>query len=70
MAMSTLLTPDEAATYLKYQVKTLANLRSMGGGPPYLKRRGRIFYRTEDLDSWLAACARRHTSDPGGQQHA
>lgn len=54
------LTPDgrmdagSAAAYLLLSNKTLANYRSRGVGPLFIKR-GRVFYRREDLDNWLAA---------------
>lgn len=45
--------PESAAAYLGVSSKTLANYRSRGIGPRFIKR-GRIFYRRSDLDSWLA----------------
>lgn len=58
-----LLTTREAAAYLRATPKTLANWRCTGGGPTYLKRRGRILYRQADLDTWLNTTVRRSTSD-------
>lgn len=55
------LTPDEAAAFLGRSVKTLANYRSRGGGPPYFKR-GRIYYREDDLTAWLNAAQKTSTS--------
>ena len=42
------------ARYIDCSQKTLANLRSAGTGPPYIKR-GRIFYYRADVDAWLRA---------------
>jgi hypothetical protein len=40
-----------AAAYLGYAEKTLAQWASLGIGPSYIKR-GRIWYRKEELDAW------------------
>ena len=45
--------PANAAAYLGVSIKTMANWRSKGIGPPFCKR-GRIFYYRQDLDDWLA----------------
>ena len=41
-----------AADYLGRSVKTLAQWRSRGIGPNYVKR-GRIYYFRNDIDSWI-----------------
>lgn len=43
----------EGARYLGVTEKSLANWRSDGRGPRFLKRMGRIWYRQEWLDEWL-----------------
>ena len=55
-----LLAPPAAVNFLEDKgfrttAKALANLRSEGGGPKYLKDRiaGRIFYTSQTLDDWL-----------------
>lgn len=48
------MTPAHSASYLGISEKTLANYRSRGIGPPFVKR-GRIFYFKADLDAWLAS---------------
>ena len=53
MNQKILLTPIEAACYLKCSIKTLANWRSKGIGPPFIKK-GRIAYERIELDQWLA----------------
>ena len=37
---------------------TLANWRSAGHGPRYIKVGGRILYRTDDIERWEAEQAR------------
>lgn len=44
--------PKNAAAYCGLSVKTMANMRSRGVGPRFIKRGGRVFYRIEDLDNW------------------
>jgi hypothetical protein len=41
-----------AARFLGISPKTLANMRSTGVGPRFVKR-GRIFYFLEDLQRWI-----------------
>jgi excisionase family DNA binding protein len=50
----------EAAVYLGLSEKTLANWRSRGIGPRYVRRRS-VRYRRADLDSWLG-------DEPYGQE--
>lgn len=56
------LDPSNAATYLGLSAKTLANMRTLGTGPRFIKR-GRIFYRIADLDTWLAEGESRSTAE-------
>ena len=44
-----LLTPEAYATKYGIAVKTLANLRSKGGGPKYIKVGGRVRYPDEPV---------------------
>ncbi len=48
--------PNEAAHYLGLSVKTLANWRSLGNGPAYVRygSSGRVAYRIKDLDAFMA----------------
>ena len=46
-------TADGAADYVGLSRKTMAQMRTEGRGPKYLKI-GRIWYRKVDLDEWLA----------------
>lgn len=42
------------ARYIGCSEKTLANMRSQGIGPAFVKR-GRVFYYKDDVDAWLRA---------------
>ncbi len=44
-----------AALYTGFAVKTLAMHASSGTGPKFQKIGGRVFYRRDDLDAWLAS---------------
>ena len=52
----TLLNTSQAADYLDglYAPASLESMRTRGGGPPFRKLNGRVFYLPEDLDAWLA----------------
>ena len=53
-----LLTPDEAAAYLRVAPHTLAQWLSKGVGPPYRKVGPRLVrYDRTELESWLQAQA-------------
>ncbi|WP_420838544.1 helix-turn-helix domain-containing protein [Corynebacterium hadale] len=43
----------DAAAFVGLSMKTLANLRSEGSGPPFTKVRGKVIYRTQDLEDWI-----------------
>lgn len=45
-----LLSPEEVAVRWKLSVRTLANWRSAGRGPSYMKIEGRIHYRLQDIE--------------------
>ncbi len=50
-----LLTPQDIAEMTELSVETLAQWRSQGKGPPYVKiSRNCVRYRHCDLDGWLA----------------
>jgi hypothetical protein len=52
-------TSQEAAEYLGFKLRTLANWRSQGKGPHFEKtgtgRPARIRYRWADLDAWMTS---------------
>lgn len=58
------VTCESAAQYLGVAVQTLANWRSLGKGPRYMrdgKVHSRVYYRLSDLDDWLDAQFDAHT---------
>src|SRR3546814_968560 len=61
-----LLNVRDAASFLGLSKSFLDKARIRGDGPHYLKLGSRVLYRTEALQSWLAARERRseeHTSE-------
>lgn len=48
-----LWTPDEVAAAIGIKVETLAKWRAADNGPVYTKLGKSIFYRMEDLKSWI-----------------
>jgi excisionase family DNA binding protein len=60
--MEKLLAPDELAELLGYPVKTLAEWRSNGDGPPYVRLGRHVRYRPEDVETWIAAQVKTRAS--------
>jgi len=59
-------TPKQAAQYLTVSVKTLAQWRWLGSGPPFVKVSARcIRYQTAALDTFVADRIRASTADQG-----
>ena len=59
-----LLTPREAATYLRVSKSYLDKLRVYGDGPRFLRPgKRKVFYRKSDLDAWLARRSFDSTSE-------
>lgn len=52
--MSALLTPQEVSERYrnKIKIKTLANWRSNGEGPKYVKIGGAVLYPVAELETW------------------
>jgi len=48
-------TPAEAAEYLGVARQTLANWRSLGKGPRFVRRGRLVRYAWCDLDAWLTS---------------
>lgn len=46
--------PADAALYIGFDEGTLANWRTKGKGPRFIKKANRIFYLKNELDQWLA----------------
>jgi hypothetical protein len=61
-AYDDLLTPPEAATFLKVSISWLAKQRLYGDGPAYRKVGRSVRYRRVDLDRYLATRLRTSTS--------
>jgi predicted DNA-binding transcriptional regulator AlpA len=59
------LRTPEAARFLGLSGRTLEKHRIYGTGPRYSKLGGRVVYRVEDLQAWVAQGAKASTSDPG-----
>jgi hypothetical protein len=54
MADSELLNPRECAAYRRCSVRKLDRERAEGRGCPYVRIDGRIFYRRQDVDRFIA----------------
>lgn len=49
-------TSKELAKELRVEPKTLANWRTQGKGPAYLKMHGVVMYEDEDVKAWKDKC--------------
>lgn len=58
-----LLTEAEASAYLGVKQRTLQKWRQVGGGPKFRKLGSMVRYVESDLDDFIAAGARRNTSE-------
>ena len=58
-----LLTPKEAAQFLRLSLSWLAKSRMRGDGPPFVKPGRAVRYRESDLIGWLKARVRLSTSE-------
>lgn len=58
-----LLTPKEAARFLRLSESFLAKARMRGDGPRYRKLSRAVRYLKSDLSDWLKACAKTSTSE-------
>ena len=47
------LTTEQAAARCASKKRTFEYYRSIGVGPRYIKRRGLLRYRAEDVDKWM-----------------
>lgn len=62
--------PTNSAAYLGLDEKTLANYRSRGTGPEFVKVGGRIFYFRDSLDRWIAEGRAQSTAQARFQNEA
>lgn len=60
--MPQLLDTTEAAVRLRLARATLAKLRVNGGGPPFIKLGAKVLYPVDEMDAWLAAHPRAHST--------
>jgi hypothetical protein len=58
-----LLTPKEAAKFLRVSESFLAKARMRGDGPRYRKLSRAVRYAMSDLLAWLKACAKTSTAE-------
>ena len=58
-----LLTPKEAAKFLRLSERFLAKARMRGDGPRYRKLSRAVRYSMSDLVAWLKACAKTSTAE-------
>lgn len=58
-----LLTPKQAAAYLKVATTTLEGWRSKGGGPAFTKIGRKVGYPAHRLQAWLETRTRTSTSE-------
>jgi predicted DNA-binding transcriptional regulator AlpA len=49
------LSASSVSARLGLSRRTLERWRDRGGGPPYVRFGGRVFYRTSDVEGWLSA---------------
>ncbi len=56
------LTTPDAAARLGLSKKTLEKWRLAGGGPPYRRYGGRVFYVSKELQAWAEAQSFSSTS--------
>ena len=52
-----------AAALMGLAPSTLAKMRCLGGGPPFIKLGRKVVYRRDDLADWLSARCVRNTSE-------
>ena len=65
MADKLLLTDRDVENIYGIPRSTQANGRMRGDFCPHIKRGRSIFYKRDDLDSWINSLRRRSTSDQG-----
>lgn len=57
------LTVVEAAEYMRVSKSTIDKLRTVGGGPKFIKWGRRVLYRIESLDQWMLGLEISSTSE-------
>ena len=64
------LRPAQVGEIMGWSLNTLANYRSRGEGPPYVKVRNRVLYPTDDLDRWIADQAKKSENKKASTRYA
>lgn len=64
--MRRLITTHEAAVRVGLARATLAKLRVLGGGPPFVKLGAKVVYDEAELESWSRALPRRTSTSAEG----
>lgn len=65
--MTELVPPAELAKMLGITTGALANNRSAGKGPRYVKLGKKVFYRRSDIEAWIDANVRQSTCEVKGR---
>ncbi|WP_409188850.1 helix-turn-helix transcriptional regulator [Bradyrhizobium sp. RDM4] len=61
--LAELISPTELANMLGITTGALANNRSAGKGPRYVKLGKQVFYRRTDVQAWIDANVRQSTCE-------
>ena len=64
------LRPAQIGEIMGWSLNTLANYRSRGEGPPYVKVRNRVLYPLSELDRWIVEQAKKSENKKASTQHA
>lgn len=59
------LRPAQVGEIMGWSLNTLANYRSRGEGPPYVKVRNRVLYPSAELARWIEVEDRRRHNEKG-----
>jgi predicted site-specific integrase-resolvase len=62
ITMPELMSQDEVSALLDVNVPTLANWRSAGKGPKFVKLCGRVRYRKVDVEEFINSSVRQSTA--------
>lgn len=66
--MSSLLSTHAAAERTGLARQTLAKLRSVGGGAPFIRLGAKVFYPSAELEQWISSHPlRTSTADVGAR---
>ena len=63
-------TEKELSERLNISLKWLQKMRTVGGGPPFVRLGGSVRYKIERILEWEDSVERQSTSDSGGSLRA